>query len=83
MVRLETMYFTLMKLPTNSGGFPPSIMKKSKGLLMTNSEYRKSPEFMKEISFKELVKSIDKKWSHTYAPIEIEIEEEEYAEILD
>jgi len=50
---------------------------------MTNSEYRKSPEFMKEISFKELVKSIDEKWSHTYEPIEIEIEEEEYAEILD
>ena len=50
---------------------------------MTNAEYRKSSEFMKEISFKELVKSIDEKWSHTYEPIEIEIKEEEYAETLD
>ena len=50
---------------------------------MTNAEYRKSPEFMKEISFKELVKLIDEKWSHTYVPVEVGIEEEEYAEILD
>jgi hypothetical protein len=71
-----------MKLPTNSGGFLPSIMKKPKGLTMTNAEYRKSPEFMKEISFKELVKSIDEKWSHTYEPINIETEEEEYEELL-
>jgi len=28
--------------------------------------YRKSPEFLKKISFKELVKAIDAKWGHTY-----------------
>jgi hypothetical protein len=68
-----------MKLPTNSGGFSPSIMKKPKGLTMTNSEYRKSPEFMKEISFKELVKAIDEKWSHTYESV-LDLDYEEYME---
>jgi len=27
---------------------------------------RQSPEFMKEISFAELVKALDAKWGHTY-----------------
>lgn len=46
---------------------------------MTNSEYRKSPEFMKEISFKELVKAIDEKWSHTYESV-LDLDYEEYIE---
>ena len=37
---------------------------------MTNAEYRKSPEFMKEISFSELVKALDAKWGHTYVGVD-------------
>jgi len=33
---------------------------------MSKTEYRKTPEYMKEISFKELVKALDAKWGHTY-----------------
>jgi hypothetical protein len=39
---------------------------------MTKSEmkaYRKSPEFLKEVSFSELVKLIDAKWGHTYEDV--------------
>ena len=36
---------------------------------MTKSDYRKSPEFLKEISFRELVKAIDAKWGHTYEDV--------------
>ena len=50
---------------------------------MTNSEYRKSPEFMKEISFKELVRQIDEKWGHTYEPVKIDVEYEEHPETLE
>jgi hypothetical protein len=39
---------------------------------MTKTEYRKSPEFMKEISFSELVKALDAKWGHTYEPVKEE-----------
>jgi hypothetical protein len=39
---------------------------------MTKAEYRKSPEFLKEISFRELVKAIDAKWGHTYEDIKEE-----------
>lgn len=49
---------------------------------MTNSEYRKSPEFMKKISFKELVKELDDKWGHTYEPVKPDTEYEEYPETL-
>jgi len=37
---------------------------------MTKAQQRKSPEFMKEISFRELVKAIDAKWSHTYGDVD-------------
>jgi hypothetical protein len=33
-------------------------------------EYRKSKEFLDSISFSELVKAIDKKWSHTYGDVD-------------
>jgi hypothetical protein len=39
---------------------------------MTKAEYRKSPEFLKEICFRELVKAIDAKWGHTYEDIKEE-----------
>jgi hypothetical protein len=39
---------------------------------MTKVEYRKSPEFLKEICFRELVKAIDAKWGHTYEDIKEE-----------
>ena len=37
---------------------------------MTKSQQRKSPEFMKEISFRELVKALDAKWGHTYGDVD-------------
>jgi hypothetical protein len=39
---------------------------------MTKAAQRKTPEFMKEISFRELVKALDAKWGHTYEPVKEE-----------
>lgn len=32
----------------------------------SKAKQRKSPEYLKKVSFSELVKEIDAKWSHTY-----------------
>jgi hypothetical protein len=38
---------------------------------------------MKEISFKELVTEIDEKWGHTYEPVKLNAEYEEYLETME
>lgn len=43
---------------------------------------RKSPEYLESISFRNLVKAIDEKWSHTYEPVKL-TEEEEIEVILE
>jgi len=39
---------------------------------MYTKAYRKTEEYRKEVSFKELVKAIDNKWGHAYQPIKVE-----------
>ena len=39
---------------------------------MTTIAKRGTPEYLREISFSNLVKSIDEKWSHTYVELKQE-----------
>lgn len=35
----------------------------------SKAKQRKSPEYLKKVSFSELVKEIDAKWGHTYEDV--------------
>jgi len=42
---------------------------------------KRTPEYLEKISFKNLVKAIDKKWSHTY--IDVKVEDKDISNIFD
>lgn len=67
-----------------TGGLMTSITEETeKDIKMTKytKEYRKTPEYLKEVSFKELVNNINEKWGHTY--IDVKVEEDDIEELLE